>query len=213
MKCPKCGADNPDSAEFCSLCTEKLLRLDSGRTQQGGSGGAPGDLYIAPGEWRGDADVLRTSVSKVVETKVKKWRIRLVVYGTIIAVVVTWLVLSFTVWENPSPAKRSMQLFDVVNTRDEEAFLDLFEEKYRTTAEDLYNDIVNYLGQGGSYEDIKLDVVEATVYDAASYVESCNIVIGGGSSVSIGLNDNLVITLENHNGIWYIVPKGTNLTP
>lgn len=211
MKCPKCGADNPANAEYCSLCMEKLQRVDS-TTGLVGRGGAPGDQYIAPGEWRGDADILHTSVSKVVETKVKKWRIKLAVYGMIIAVIIIWLVLSFTVWGNPSPAKRSMQLFDVLNARDQEAFVGLFEDKYRSVAEQLYNDVVIYLGTGGRYENIKLDVVEATVYDAASYVESGNIVTGG-SSVSISSMDNLVITLENHYGKWYVVPKGTNLIP
>ncbi|MBN2026225.1 MAG: zinc ribbon domain-containing protein [Actinobacteria bacterium] len=212
MKCPKCGAENPDSAEYCSLCMEKLLKLDSG-IQQSGKSGAPGDLYIAPGEWRGDADVLRTSVSKVVETKVKKWRVRLAIYGVIILLVVIWLVLSFTMWGNPSPGKASTQLLDTINARNQEGFVALFEDKYKDTATNLYEQIVTYLGTGGRYENIDMDVVEASVYDAASYIESGNIVIGGGSSVSISSLDNLVITLENHYGKWYVVPKGTNLIP
>jgi len=212
MKCPKCGADNPESAEYCSLCTEKLQRLGP-EARQGMGSAAPGDLYIAPGEWRGDAETLRPAVSKVVETKMKQWRIKLVVYGVIAAVLITWLVLSFTVWGNPSPAKRSMQLFDTVNGRNEEAFLDLFEEKEKDAATRLYDNIVSYLGEGGKYENIKLEVEVANAYDAASFVISGDVVTGGGSSRSISSADNLIINLENHNGRWYIISNETIVIP
>ena len=212
MKCPKCGADNPESAEFCSLCMEKLQR-ETPASPGRGPAAAPGDLYVAPGEWRGDADALRPTVSKVVETKVKRFRERLVIYGVIVAAIVIWLVLSFTVWGNPSPSKRSMQLFDAVNTRDTEAFMELFEEEDRIAAEDIYGDITSYLGASGEYQDIRLDVEVADAYSAASYVEGGNITRSGGSSIGISTADNLVIMLENHGGKWYVVPLGTNLVP
>jgi len=189
------------------------LRQAGVETPQRGYDTAPGDLYVAPGEWRGDAEALRPSVSKVVKTKVKRFRLRLAVYGAIVAAVVIWLVLSFTVWGNPSAAKRSMQLIDAVNARNSEAFVGLFEEKHRPAAEVLYNDLTSYLGANGEYEGVKLDVEVASVYDAASYLESGTIARGGGSSVSISGSDNLVIILENHNGRWYVVPSGTDLIP
>jgi uncharacterized membrane protein YvbJ len=212
MKCPKCGADNPESAEFCSLCMENLRQQVTG-TKQRRTSAAPGDLYVAPGEWRGDAETLRPKVSKVVEAKVKKFRVKLMIYGALIAIIIIWLVLSFTVWGNPSPAKRSMQLFDAVNSRNEEAFVGLFEEKNADTAKRLYADIVSYLGESGRYENIKLEVEVANVYEAASFVESGNIVTGGGSTRSISSADNLMINLENHSGRWYIVPIGTSVIP
>jgi uncharacterized membrane protein YvbJ len=212
MKCPKCGADNPESAEFCSLCMERLQKTGT-ETEQHQPSAAPGDLYIAPGEWRGDAEALRPAVSRVVETKMKRFRVKLIIFGVIIAVIIIWLVLSFTVWGNPSPAKRSMQLFDAVNARNEEAFIGLFEEKNGATAERLYADIVFYLGENGRYENIKLEVEVANAYDAASFVENGNIVTGGGSTRSISSADNLIITLENHGGRWYIVPIGTSVIP
>lgn len=212
MKCPKCGADNPESAEFCSLCMEKLQR----KTQAGsgrGPAAAPGDLYVAPGEWRGDADFLRPTISRGVETKVKRFRERLIIYGVIVTAIIVWLVLSFTVWGNPSPGEKSMQLFDAVNSRDAEAFIELFEEEDRIAAEDIYSDVASYLGASGEYEGIKLDVEVADAYSAASYIEGGNITTDSGSSVGISTTDNLVIMLENQGGKWYVVPPGTNLIP
>lgn len=212
MKCPKCGADNPESAEYCSLCMEQL-RTPGPEVQQGVGRAAPGDLYIAPGEWRGDAETLRPAVSKVVESKMRQWRTKLVIYGLIAVAIIVWLVLSFTLWGNPSPAKRSQQLFDTVNARNEESFTDLFQPKEKDAAARLYDDIVFYLGEGGRYENVKLDVEVANAYDAASFVISGDIVTAGGSSRAIGSEDNLMITLENHGGRWYIVSNGTILIP
>ncbi len=212
MKCPKCGADNPESAEYCSLCMEKLLSATATGAQRG-PGAAAGDLYIAPGEWRGDADLLRPAVSKAVKTKVKRFRVRLIVYGVIAVAIAAWLVLSFTVWANPSPGERSMQLFEAINAGDSDAFVALFGENERSAAEDLYGDIASYLGPGGRYENIQLDVVAADAYDAASYVEGGSIAKGGGTAIAISASDNMMIKLENHAGRWFVVRLGTRLVP
>jgi hypothetical protein len=177
------------------------------------SGGAPGDVYLAPGEWRGDAELLRPEVSKVVVAKVRRFRVKMVIYGGVIAIIMAWLVLSFTVWGNPSPGERSMQLIDAVNARDEEAFLNLFQEQSRPAAKDIYDRAVSYLGSTGSYDDVKLDVEKNENYDAISYIDSSIIQTGGGSSRNVSRSDNLLIVMENHKGRWYVVPKGTDIVP
>ncbi len=212
MKCQKCGAENHESAQFCSLCMEPL---------QGGGSEAPrrkpdvipGGSYVAPGEWRGDAEILSPTVSKVVETKVRRFRIRLAVYGLVVLLIAAWLVLSFTVWGNPSPGRVSSRLIEAINARDPDAFVELFKEKDRAVAEDLYARITSYIGSSGRYENIKLDVDKPNNYDAYSYIDSGNIAAGAGGSISISRSDNLMITLYNQGGRWYVVSKGTDLIP
>jgi hypothetical protein len=211
MKCPKCGAENPESAEYCSLCMEKLLS-DGATAPRRKASTAPGDTYHAPGEWRGDAETLRPEVSRIVVEKVRRYRVRLAIYGVIIAMIIIWLVLSFTVWGNPSPGDRSMQLIDAVNARNEEAFLDLFQEQNRAAAGELYDRVTSFLGSTGSY-DVKLDVDKQNNYEAVSYLASGTIVIGGGSTRDVSRSDNLRIVMENRKGRWYIVPLGTDIIP
>lgn len=212
MRCPKCGADNPDSAKFCSLCMEDLAQAGK-PIHQRMPGGAPGDVYLAPGEWRGDAETLRPAVSKVVVAKVHRFRVKITIYSIVIAIIVAWLILSFTVWGNPSPGERAMQLIDAVNARNEEAFLDLFQEISRPAAEDIYARLVSYLGSTGRYDDVKLEVDRDNNYDAISHIESCTIQTGGGSLRSVSRSDNLMIVMENRKGKWYIVTTGTDIIP
>lgn len=211
MKCVKCGADNPESAEFCSLCMEKL--------QQGGAAApqhrpsvVPGDSYLAPGEWRGDTETLSPTVSKVVADKVMRFRLKMAIYGIIIALLIAWLVLSVTLWGNPSPGKTSMQLIDAVNARDPETFVHLFLEQNQAAAEDLYASIISYIGSSGKYEDITLDVDQPDNYDAYSYLDGGTI-SAAASATSISRSDNLKIALENRGGKWYVTPNGTDLIP
>ncbi len=212
MKCPKCGADNPEHAEFCSLCMEGMAEA-AGPSRSRMPAGAPGDVYTAPGEWRGDAEVLRPEVSRVVVQKLHKYRIKLGVYGVIILIIMVWLVLSFTVWGNPDPGERTMQLIDAVNSRDEEAFLDLFREQDREAALGVYTRTVSYLGDSGSYSNIKLDVDQENNYSAVSFVESGTVQAGGGYERNLSRSDGLLVVMENHKGVWYVTPTGTDLIP
>lgn len=213
MKCPKCGADNMDSAEFCSLCAEKLTPSQAGTapfTQRARR--VPSETYIAPGEWRGDAETLRPTVSKVVETKVRRFRWKLISYGVIIVIILAWVVFSFTIWGNPSPSEVSMRLIEAANDKDPDAFASLFQEQNQAIAQDMYTRITTYLG-GGRYNDIRLDVDQTNNYDTRSYVERGTITTGSGTSINVSRSDNLIITLENRGGIWYVAPQGTDLIP
>jgi len=215
MKCSKCGADNPESAEYCSLCLERLQAPGAGAypPYQPGRAPVPG-TYVAPGEWRGDAEALSPTVSKVMDKKLKRFRLKLVVYGLFLAMVAAWLVVSFTVWGNPSPGKRSMQLIEALNNRDLESFEALILPEARAEGEKLYQDTAYFLGEKGKYVNLKLDVSQANDYDARSFPESGSIEFSGTRpSISISGSDKLVIVLESHKGKWYVNPRGTVLTP
>ena len=212
MKCPKCGADNPDNARFCSLCMETIDRADA-FAPAGMPAREPGEAYAAPGEWRGDRDTLAPQVSEVVTSKIRRFRVKVVLYAIVIAAVVVWLVLSFTVWGNPSAGKRSGQLMDAVNDRNMDAFLELFEEHDRTAAEDKYRSVVSYLGDGGRYEEVSLVVDHQSNDEAVAYIDYCVIRTGGGSSREISRSANHRIILENQKGRWYVVPRGTDIVP
>lgn len=215
MKCPKCGADNPEGAEYCSLCLAQLgSPAQVSGTASPGQPQAQGEGYVAPGEWRGDAVMLKPRTSQIVASKKRELRWKSMVYGLIILAVVLWIVLSFTVWGNPSPGKVSSQLLDAVNGRDSEAFYRLFREENRASAEEIYSDVTDYLGDNGIYVDIEMDVDQAGQYTARSYIGGGAIELGGGrGQVVLDTSDSLVISLENRNGKWYVNPLGTVLIP
>lgn len=211
MKCPKCGADNPEQAQFCTLCMEKIdqpVVYGTDRMPQEVSG----DKYLAPGEWRGDRDSLHPAVSEKVVSKLRRFRLRMAFYAVIVAAIVTWLVLSFTVWGNPSAGERSMQFIGALNDRNPDVFITLFEERNRAAAEDIYARTVSYLGGGGRYEKVKLDVEKQSEYNAVSFIASATLT-SDGSSREVSRSDNLMIVLENHEGRWYVVPGGTDVIP
>lgn len=214
MECPKCGADNVEDAEFCSLCLERLGSPGPSTVpSHGAEWPVREDRYAAPGEWRGDPEALTPQVSKVVGKKVREFRIRLLVYAVIVAVVLVWIILSFTVWGNPSPGELSQQLLEALNRRDQSAFIALIVPESREAGAMLYNDGVKYLGEKGEYADIGFKVDEIDEYDAIAYVQSGSINGGSGGTVGLSPSSNLVIVMENHKGKWYVNPRGTWLLP
>lgn len=211
MICPKCGADNPESAEFCSLCTERL-RGGGGTSHAPTSPGKAGH-YVAPSEWRGDAAVLRPALSEAVERKVRRFRWKVFAYLTMIAALVIWLVLSLTLWSNPSPHKVCNRLLDAANRRDAEAFTQLFTPSDRGLAEDIYGDLILYLGTGGRFSGVSVRADRLDAYGARCYLEGGSIETGTGSTVEIEPGDNLVVSMENREGRWYVTARGTDIIP
>ncbi len=212
MRCSECGAENAESAEFCSLCMQRLKQPAS-PSPQGGYGAAAGGGHVAPGEWRGDADALRPEVSGVVTSRVHRYRVKMLVLVLVVAAIVFWLVLSFTVWGNPSPGEVSEGLLDAANARDREAFIALFEEMNRPAAGELYAALTARMGARGRYENVEFDVVVNNDYDAVAYLESADLVSGDDSKRPVTRSDNLMVVMENHGGRWYVVPRGTSIMP
>jgi len=215
MKCPKCGADNPEGAPYCSLCLQQLAPSSpgpGGSTQQ--EQPAPRESYVAPGEWRGEAGLAKPHTSEAIESRVRQFRWKTALIAGLIAIVVLWIVLSFTVWGNPTPGDRSMQLIHALNDRDFESFNEVIIPDRRTDSEKLYDDFIYFLGTDGTFTDIKLDVIQDNEYDARSHVVGGKVLMRGSSEpVDITEADNLIIILENHKGTWYVVPRGTVLIP
>jgi hypothetical protein len=212
MKCPSCGAENPEGAEYCSLCMQSIQGPEAGVTSPQSGEVTAQTTYSAPSEWRGEEKVLRPVASKSVESRIRSYYWKLVIYGAIILAVIAWLVLSLTVWGTVSPEKRSTRLMEAINARDLGGFLDNFMQQDRSAAEDLYDEVVAYLGSSGSYEDISLDVDEGDVYTARAYATG-GVIHSASGSENLDSSSRLCIMLENHNGVWYVDASDTILLP
>ncbi len=211
MKCPKCGAENPESAEFCSLCAERLL--ESADAFKPTSPQAMTGRYVAPGEWRGDAEILRPTLSEAVEKKVRRFRWKILAYGVALTAVVVWLVLSLTVWANPSPGEVCKRLMEAANNRDAEAFTGLFSPQDRAVAEDMYQNVTLYLGSAGRYSEVSVRADKLDAYSARCYIEGGRIDKGTGPATEISQGENLMVSLENIGGRWYVTARGTDIIP
>ncbi len=135
--------------------------------------------------------------SKAVKAKVGKYRRKTAAYAVLVAAVVAWIVLSFTVWGNPSPEDRCEEFIRALNARDHDAFMALILPERKEQGESLFWDIVDKLGEQGKIPEANLQVYEINNYEAR------------GSVTGEGIS--LEITLENREGSWYINP-GVGLT-
>lgn len=214
MICPNCGAENVEEAQFCNLCLQPLERPPSpegeiSQTPSFESGGR----YASPSEWGRDVVPEKPVVSEKVEVKIKRFRARWAIYLVLAASLVAWLVLSFTVWGNPSPAKRARQLIDALNATDRSLFVSLFPEAQKGEAERLYDETARFLGQGGRFRNVILKAKQQDAYEAWVYVESGTVTSGDGSSEEIDPSDGLVIYLRSYGGKWWVQAAGTDLIP
>lgn len=216
MECPKCGADNPEGAEYCSLCLDKLPVRRPSHDQTGTpAAGTPvrTDSYVAPGEWRGDAELLRPAASKVVESKMRRLYIRLGIYGFMALGAIVWLVLSLTVWGNPSPEKQAARLLEAVNARNKAAFDELILPENQPAGEVLYKEVILVLGNDGRFEDVTFDVVQDDNYTARASIIGGVITSSIYGRIDLGETKKLVLVMENHKGKWYFNPRDSILSP
>jgi len=178
-------------------------------------GDVPGAIKkpASPSEWRGDVAGPGPRRSRVVEAKVRKFRTSMALYILVLLAVVAWLVLSFTVWGNPSPGKRAGQLIDAVNEREEESFISLLMEEDRGSAQLLFDKVTDYLGAGGEFREVKFRVEKKDRYMAYAYLQSGRVVRESGPEQDLTADDGLVVYIENHGGKWYVKSGGTKLIP
>lgn len=214
MICPQCGAENPDSAEFCSLCMQRLQQT-AGRGPLPYRQDMPAALKksSSPGEWRVDVVDSMPRRSGVVEAKVRRFRTRMGILTFLVLAVIAWLVLSFTVWGNPSPGKRAAQLIGAINEREAASFTALFPEQEKSSAESLFARVEDYLGADGEFRDVKFRVDKKDRYTAYVYLQEGTIIQGGGTSRTLSADDRLVVYLENIGGKWRVKVGGTKLIP
>ncbi len=212
MICPKCGAENPESAEFCTLCLEKLVPV-ARAVEAGGSGHRQGGIYTSPGEWGADVVSGVETMRPVAKERIKRFRLRLAVYLTLVSALIAWFVLSLTVWGNPQPGKRAAQIMDALNEGEEELFISLFLSGDAEGASRLFRETTDYLGGRGSYRDLGLRVEVEDNYTARVFLEKGTIHFATGEVREIESADGLVIRLENRGGKWLASVGGTVLVP
>ncbi len=214
MICPKCGAENSERAQFCSLCMEPLPGMPAAEAPFSEGVRPPaGRGMPSPSEWRKDVVEPKPRMAREVQAKLRRFRVNLAIYGLVAAVVVAWLVLSFTVWGNPSPAKRASQLISSLNERRPESFVSLFTAQEQASAELIYDKVVAFLGNGGEFRNVKFRVEKKDPYAASVHIKQGNIVFGTGAVQEVGEGDGLLIRMENHGGRWYVIIAGTRLIP
>lgn len=214
MICPACGAENADNAEFCTLCLTRLERPVASKPPSPGEAfRQTGEGAIAPGVWSPDVVADRDRLRPVVRKRVRRYTLRMAVYGAILAALVAWFVLSLTVWSNPQPVKRASQIIDALNAWEEGRFVSLFLPSDAQGAERIFREVSDYLGRGGSYHDLRLRVDQEDNYTARVVIESGSIRFANGETRAIEAGDSLVIRLENRKGKWLAASAGTDLIP
>ncbi len=211
MQCPKCGADNPEGAEYCSLCLDKLPVTQAAHVATGAPA-RDGD-YIAPGEWRGDQELMSSRASRIVERKMRRLYIRLGIYGLLTLGFIAWLIMSLTVWGNPSPVKQSSKLIQSLNARNASDFEQLVLSDAQSQGQLFFNDILVALGNDGKFENVTFNVSQSDNYTARASITGGNITSGIYGPIDLGQHQNLVLVFENHKGKWYLNPRDSVLVP
>jgi len=211
MQCPKCGADNPEGAEYCSLCLDKLPVTQPAHVATDAP--ASPDGYVAPGEWRGDAEFLSPRVSSVVERKMRRLYIRFGIYSLLTLGFIAWLTMSLTVWGNPSPAKQSSKLIQSLNARNASDFDQLVLSDAQSQGQLFFNDILVALGNDGKFENVTFNVSQSDDYTYRASITGGNITSGIYGPTDLGQYQNLVLVFENHKGKWYLNPRDSVLVP
>lgn len=214
MNCPRCGAENPETAEFCSLCMQRLRYPHDGELPGEFNEGVAGTRRgVSPAEWRPDVAATRLVRSGVVAEKIRKYRLSMTIYGALLLAVIVWLVLSFTVWGNPSPGKRASRLIDAINNHDGDAFASLFAAQERSSAESLFAEITEYMGTSGEFRNVSFRTEKKDEYTAYVHLQSGTLVLASGTAHEIAAEDGLGISFEKHGGKWVAKVQGTRLIP
>lgn len=214
MICPRCGAENAENAEFCTLCLERLEPVSVHKVHPlHAPSSVSGSRYAAPGEWRGDVVGTKRDLRSKAAENIKRFRLRMAVYGVAVIALLAWFILSLTVWGNPRPGTRAAQIVKALNSGNEQEFTSLFLESDRMQAERLFREVSDYLGDGGTFRELSYRVEQDDPYAARVYLEGGTISFADGGVSSIDPADGLVIYLENHKGKWLAGVEGTRLIP
>jgi len=212
MICPSCGAENADQAEFCTLCLKPLEPVARAPEARGEPSRRSG-VYTAPGEWKADVVSPGERLRPAARERIRHFRVRLAVYILLAAAVVVWLALSLTVWGNPQPGRRASQIVEALNAGEEERFVSFFKPSDAWGAREMFEELRDYLGGGGSFQDLKFRLDQEDPYTARVYIEGGTIHFADGDVRAIEPSDGLVIRLENRGGKWLGAVGGTDLAP
>lgn len=211
MRCPECGNENPEDAEFCSLCYSGL---------KGPGGPAPSSVkpaprqetrseggYQSPSEWRGELVKTEIPPEGEVGRRIRNFKIRNIVFAFFILAIIVAIVLMLTVWGNPSPQQVLKNYLNAITTGNEEQAL-----QWMLPGDTAVNtqsvDAAIADAEGVMLEDLKIkvnrtdqDVVKATL--TGGWITPAN----GGERRQITEGDNLTFRLLMSKGRWYMDPE------
>ncbi len=210
MDCPQCGMQNPDSAEFCSLCYTKL----AGRAVPAGprpetpampEGAAA--AYRSPSEWHGELAKPDIPPEELVEHRVRNMKIRNFIFAFFVLAIIVGVVLMFTVWGNPGPQQILKNYLTAVTAGNETEALSLM-----LPGNDLANSqavaAAIAAGAGMKLEDLKMKL-ERTDQDAAKITLVGGWITPAGQTArsEITESDNFSFKLDMQKGRWYVDPS------
>lgn len=206
MKCPECGSENPDGAKYCSNCLANLV--------MGASSYNVPQQQAAPSEWRGRAQVQREDLTRRIEKKSHRVMVEWFVYGGILLVLAVTLLLSVTIWGNPTPTEVASGFMQALNDKDAEAMKEYVYLPQDTGVDAAINELLRRIGPEGSFNNLTYSSTETNYYSATADLTGGTFSPGGtGLDVEIDPSRKLYIGLENHEGHWYVNLAQVNIFP
>jgi hypothetical protein len=230
MRCPQCGKENPDGARYCDSCLSNLeiLRKDYSPPEEQGMQGAPqpptmpyyqppqgtSSTYHSPSEWR---EVAPRQAARRPPTKAGRRiggiKLDWAIYGSITVAIVLTLILMVLVWGNPTPAEVANGFMSALSRKDVQAMRKYI---YSPTPADeaKMNEMVGRIGEGGGFSGLKYRVTETDQYYAVAYIIGGTYNPGGaGFTTEIDEDKRLSLSLENHEGHWYVNLTSSRVFP
>ncbi len=225
MNCPECGAENKDDARYCSLCFCEL----KGREREGEpfiphhaqaepEAGflpwtPPTGAYTPPSEWRGESVSIRVEPYQQVERRVRRVEIAWFIYGSLIAVIVIFLILCLTLWGNPSPSEVAGKFIQSLNRKDRVEMKKYITPNQVSTADHKLQELLEQVGEG-TFLQLSYEVSKESPYNARVRIKEGIYSPGGARmDVTISYDNNLYIGMNSIKGKWYIDVNEINIIP
>ncbi len=211
MRCPECGNENTEDAEFCSLCYAGLKgrkgpATTSVRRAPGEATGKEGG-YQSPSEWRGELVKAEISPEDEVGRRIRNFKIRNLIFAFFVVAIIVAVVLMLTVWGNPSPQKVLKSYLTAITAGNEAQALE-----WMLPGDAALNtqsvDAAIAEAQGVKVEDLKIKVTR-TDQDTTKAILTGGWITpaNGGERHQITEGDNLSFTLHMSKGRWYMDPQ------
>ncbi len=218
MRCPVCGAENPDDSKYCSKCLTNLTG-ESGEYSQAGSvygesaGGTQGG-YGSLSEWRGISSAQRPDITRKNEEIARKAKVDLAIYGIVMLVLAIAIVLSLTIWENKSPTQVAEGFMSALNNKDIDAMSEYVWGSDNTATQQKMQKMIDRIGTDGSFQGMVYSSEEFDYYTAVVHLQGGTYTPSGTSlDKQISESSKLYISLESQNGHWYVDIDNTFVFP
>lgn len=209
MKCPVCGAENPDDSKYCSKCLTNLTG-EQGEYSQAGSvygeaaGGARGG-YGSPSEWRGTSSASRSDITRKYEEKTRRAKVDLIIYGVVTLVFLLAIILSLTIWGNKTPTEVATGFMTALNERDIDAMSEYVMGSENEANIQKMQKMIERVGEDGSFEDLQYSSEEIDYYSAVVELTGGTYNPAGTALIRrIDESSRLYIALKSQKGHWYV---------